>query len=420
MEITTSKSLYELGETPELGKLPSKMYASVIRPERYGEPTKAFATEVVDVPQMQPHQVLVWIMAAGINYNGVWSGLGYPVDIIAARNRNGAPEKYHIGGSDGAGVVWAVGDAVTSVKVGDHVVLGAGMWDENASDIQSGIDPMLSSSTTAWGYEENFGSFAQFCLVDHYQCIPKPRNLSWESAACYMASGSTAYRMLQGWAPNTVKENDPVLIWGGAGGLGSMAIQIVKEAGGIPIAVVSDQEKGDYCMSLGAHGVIDRTDPTFTHWGRLPNLDDAAGMKNWNQGVRAFGKKFWEVLGERRSPKLVFEHTGQNTFPTSVFMVDIGGMVVTCAGTSGYNGDIDLRFLWMRQKRVQGSHIANTEQCRAITRLIENGSVKPTLSTVFQFEQMGQAHQLMHENQHPPGNMAILVNAKTCGQKDIC
>ena len=415
--VAATKDLYELGETPPLGHVPKQMYASLIRPERFGEPRQAFAVETIDVPTPGPKQVLVWVMAAGTNYNNVWAALGRPVNVIGARQRQGATEDFHIGGSDASGVVWAVGDEVKNVKVGDEVVLSCGMWDENAPDIQAGLDPIMSSSNKIWGYEENWGSFAQFTLVDHYQCYPKPKQLTWEAAAAYMLVGATAFRMLMGWPGNVVQPGDPVLIWGAAGGLGSMAIQIVREAGGVPIAVVSEESKYEFCLQLGAKGVINRRD--FNHWGRLPDLDDAEAFGTWMQGARAFGQKFWEVLGERKAPKLVFEHPGEATIPTSIFMVDNGGMVVICAGTSGYNADVDLRYLWMRQKRLQGSHFANVEQCAEFNQWVADGRIDPVMSRVFKFDEIGESHQLMYENAHPPGNMSILVNAPREGMTEL-
>lgn len=405
------KSLYELGEMPPLGEVPRQMYASVIRSERYGQPKDAFKVEVVDVPKPGPGQVLVWVMAAGINYNNVWAALGQPVDVIASRRKRDAAEPaFHIGGSDASGVVWAVGPGAR-VRVGDEVVLSCAMWDENAPDIKAGADPITSTSAKIWGYEENWGSFAQFTLVDDYQCHPKPKQLSWEAAAAYMLVGATAYRQLMGWDPHTVKPGDPVLIWGGSGGLGSMAIQIVKAQGGIPIAVVSSKERIEHCLKLGAHGVIDRTDPAFTHWGRLPDTADAESYALWMQGANAFRKKWSEVLGSRQGPRIVLEHPGESTIPTSILLCDNAGMVVICAGTTGYNADVDLRYLWMRQKRLQGSHFANTEQCRALNDMVIAGQVDPALARVFPFEQVGMAHQLLHQNTHPSGNLAIRVNA---------
>jgi crotonyl-CoA carboxylase/reductase len=408
-----NKNLYELGETPPLGHVPDKMYASVIRSERYGQPRDAFQIEVVDVPKPGPRQVLVWVMAAGINYNNVWAALGTPVDVIAARRKaNPAEPPFHIGGSDASGIVWAVGSEVKSVAVGDEVVLSCATWDENAADIQAGADPITSTSTRIWGYEENWGSFAQFTRVDDYQCHPKPPKLSWEAAAAYMLVGATAYRQLMGWAPNIVKEGDPVLIWGGSGGLGSMAIQIVKAKGGIPIAVVSSESRMEHCYKLGAKGVINRTDPAFTHWGRLPDTSDTEGYAEWMKGANAFRKKWSEVLGSRQGPRIVLEHPGESTIPTSVLVCETGGMVVVCAGTTGFAAQADLRYLWMRQKRLQGSHFANDKQSAEYNQLVLDQKVDPCHSETFSFDDIPRAHQLMHENKHAPGNMSCLVNAK--------
>jgi crotonyl-CoA carboxylase/reductase len=403
------KDLYELGDSPEMGRVPRRMYASLIRQERYGRPADAFRTEVVDVPPVGPGQVLVKVMAAGINYNNVWAALGHPLDVIAARQARGAAEDFHIGGSDMSGVVWGAGSGVRQFAPGDEVVVCGCTWDEHAEDVRLGADPVTSGSLRVWGYEENYGSFAQFAVVEEYQLHPKPARLSWAEAACYLATAGTAYRQLFGWQPHTVRPGDPVLVWGGAGGLGSIAIQLVRHAGGIPVAVVSSPERGEFCTRLGAAGWIDRSE--FDHWGRMPDTADGEAMARWLSGARAFGRRFWEVLGERRAPRIVLEHSGQDTLPTSLYLCDNAGMVVICGGTTGYNGDVDLRFLWMRQKRLQGSHVVSAREAREVSELIARGVIDPCLSRTFEFEEIGTAHQLIHDNQHPPGNMAVRVNA---------
>lgn len=404
------KSLYELGELPPVGYIPQRMTASVIRPDRYGEPVDAFREEVVDVPPIGPRDVLVYVMAAGINFNNVWAARGRPLDVIAARGKRGFAEDFHIGGSEGSGIVWATGDLVENVSIGDEVVLSSCVWDESAPDIRMGADPMTSASQSVWGYEENYGSFAQFTVVRDFQCHPKPDRLSWAEAAAYMLTGATAYRQLLGWHPHVVKPGEPVLIWGGAGGLGSMAIQIARVHGGRPVAVVSSPERERYCTDLGAVGTVDRRG--FSHWGRLPDIGAGPEMRAWLAEVRRFGAGYWEALGEKRAPKIVVEHSGQDTIPTSIYLCDNAGMVVICGGTTGYHADIDLRYLWMRQKRLQGSHFANLQQCRAITELVASGAVDPCLSLVGGFDEIGKLHQLMCDNQQPPGNMAVLVNAR--------
>ncbi|MFK4043183.1 crotonyl-CoA carboxylase/reductase [Nonomuraea wenchangensis] len=401
-------SLYEVGDLPPLGVVPQRMYASVIRPARYGPPLKAFETEVVDVPDVPPGFVLVAVMAAGINYNNVWAGLGRPLDVVKMRQKRGAPEPFHIGGSEGSGIVWKVGEGVRSVKVGDHVVLSGCRWEEDDPAVRLGRDPMLAPSQETWGYELNWGSFAQFTLVADFQCHPKPARLSWVEAACFMLSSATAYRQLNGWPPHNVEAGDVVLIWGGSGGLGSMAIQHVRRMGGRPIAVVSTPERAEYCMRLGAEGVINRTE--FDHWGSPPS-EGTAEYRRWNEQLRAFGRKIWEVAGEKVSPRIVFEHAGSHTLPTSMFVCAPGGMVVICGATSGYEAHVDLRVLWMRQKRLQGSHFAGLRECRAVTGLAERGLLDPCLGQVYDFDSIGLAHQHMFEGTQACGNLAARVGA---------
>lgn len=411
------KPLYQLGEIPELGHVPERMLAQVIRQDRFGDPAKAFAQEEVPVPALGPRDVLVMVMAAGVNYNNVWAALGSPLDVIAQRQKGGEPEDFHIGGSDASGVVWAVGDQVTTVKVGDEVVVHCGSWDPDDPHVVAGKDPVLAPSMKIWGYETNYGSFAQFAKVQDHQCLPKPPELTWEAAAAYMLVGATAYRMLHGWPEHAVREGDVVLVWGGAGGLGCMALQIVKAAAGRPIAVVSSDDKEDFCKELGAVGIINRKN--FDHWGMLPHWKDAEAYGTWLKGARAFGKAIWDILGERASPRIVFEHPGEYTIPTSIFVCDTGGMVVICAGTSGYNATVDLRYHWMRQKRLQGSHFANDDQARGINDLVAAGKVDPCLSRTFEFSETAACHQMMYENRHPSGNMAILVQAGKTGLKSL-
>ncbi|MBV7708169.1 crotonyl-CoA carboxylase/reductase [Nocardia nova] len=400
--------VFEVGKLPELGVVPRKMYASVIRPDRYGDPISAFQTELIDVPEIPAGFVLVAVMAAGINYNNAWAAKGQPLDVIRARMRGGEKEEFHVGGSEGSGIVWAVGDGVHSVKVGDPVLMTGARWDETATDIRNGRDPMMSDSQKTWGYELNYGSFAQFALVAELQCIPKPDTLSWEESACFLLTAATAYRQLTHWAPNRVEPGSVVLVWGASGGLGSMACQIVNMFGGRAIGVVSGKEKADFCLANGAVGVIDRSE--FRHWGQLP-VPDTEEMSLWSSEVRRFGREIWQILGERRSPDIVFEHPGESTLPTSIYICDTAGMVVLCGATSGFVATLDLRHLWMRQKRLQGSHFANLSECRAVVELAGTGRLDPCLGKVYKFEEIGRAHQDMVEGRQAFGNSAARVGS---------
>ncbi|WP_414502458.1 crotonyl-CoA carboxylase/reductase [Zymobacter sp. IVIA_5232.4 C2] len=391
---------------------PKTMNAYVIRSERYGDPIDAIQPEVIAVPALSSHQVLIRVMAAGLNYNNVWAAMGNPVDVIAARRkRNRNAEPFHIGGSEASGIVTAVGDEVSHVKPGDAVVVSCSIYDATSMESRTAPDPMFTRSQEIYGYERNYGSFAEYTVVEDYQCFPKPDFLTWEESATLMLNGPTAYKQLTHWVPNNVKPGDPVLIWGAAGGLGSLSVQIVRALGGLPVGVVSSEEKGEYIRSLGAVGYIIRQH--YHHFGRLPNVTSEE-HDAWAKAFAAFRRDFFKALGQKELPKLVIEHSGKDTFPTSLQICDRSGMVVTVGGTSGYNCDFDVRHLWMHQKRIQGSHYANIRECHEFLQLVNQKRISPTLNKVFRFDEVPYAHQELLKGRIN-GNAAILVNATMPG-----
>ena len=400
------KDLYAVGEMPPLGHVPAQMYAWAIRRERHGDPDKAMLVEVVDTPEIDAHEVLVLVMAAGVNYNGVWAALGTPISPF-----DGHGEPFHIAGSDASGIVWKVGEKVSRWKVGDEVVIHCNQDDGDDEECNGG-DPMFSPSQRIWGYETPDGSFAQFTRVQAQQLMRRPAHQTWEESACYTLTLATAYRMLFGHAPHELRPGQNVLVWGASGGLGSYAIQLINTAGGNAIGVISDEDKRAFVMGLGAKGVINRKD--FKCWGQMPTVNTPE-YKEWFNEVRKFGKAIWEITGKGNNVDIVFEHPGEQTFPVSVFLVKRGGMVVICAGTTGYNLTLDARYLWMHQKRVQGSHFANLKQASAANQLMVERRLDPCLSEVFPWDEIPAAHMKMLKNVHKPGNMAVLVQAPRTG-----
>jgi crotonyl-CoA carboxylase/reductase len=348
-------------------------------------------------------------MAGGVNYNGIWAALGQPVSVFDVHRHD-----VHVAGSDAAGIVWAIGSKVKRWKVGDEVIVHCNQDDGDDEDCNGG-DPMLSPSQRIWGYETPDGSFAQFGRVQSRQLMPKPPHLTWEEAACYTLTLATAYRMLFGHSPHILKPGDNVLVWGASGGLGVFGVQLTAASGANAIGVVSDESKRDYVMSLGAKGVINRKE--FSCWGQMPQVN-SPDYDTWVKEARRFGKAIWDITG-KRDVDIVFEHPGEQTFPVSCLIVKRGGMVVFCAGTSGYNITFDARYVWMRQKRVQGSHFAHLKQASAANQFVLDRRIDPCLSDVFTWEQIPLAHTRMWKNQHPPGNMAVLVNAPRAGLRNL-
>jgi crotonyl-CoA carboxylase/reductase len=405
-----TKDLYDVGEIPPLGHVPKKMYAWCIRRERHGEPLTSMQVEVVDMPKIESDEVLVMVMAAGVNYNGVWAALGKPISPFDVHK---AP--YHIAGSDAAGIVWAVGSRVKRWQVGDEVVVHCNQDDGDDEECNGG-DPMFSPSQRIWGYETPDGSFAQFCRVQARQLMRRPRHLTWEESGCYVLTLATAYRMLFGHRPHVLRPGHNVLVWGASGGLGSMAVQLIAVSGANAIGVISDDTKRDFVIGLGAKGVINRKN--FKCWGRLPDVGTPE-FEAYMKEARRFGKAIWDITGKGNDVDFVFEHPGEQTFPVSCFVVKRGGMVVFCAGTSGYNLTFDARFVWMRQKRIQGSHFANLLQASQVNQLVIERRIDPCMSEVFSWEDIPLAHMKMMRNEHKPGNMAVLVQAKRPGRRTL-
>jgi crotonyl-CoA carboxylase/reductase len=392
---------------------PADMAAQVIRADRFGAPREAFRLERLPMPRPRADEVLLRVMAAGVNHNGVFAALGRPLDVIEGHRRAGWNVDFHVAGSDAAGEVVAVGPDVQRVRPGDAVVVHGGTWDRDCPHVLSGGDPALSPSMRAWGYQTPYGAFAEYAVAQEHQCLTKPKRLTWEEAAGVMVGAATAVRMLRGWPPHTAGPGDVVLVWGGAGGLGSHAIQVARAHGACVVAVVSSGERAEFCRELGAAGCVDRRH--FTHWGPLPDWRDALAQRVWREQARAFRDAVRAASGLGRDPTLVVEHPGEDTLPTSMFCCAAGGMVVTCAGTSGYGGSFDLRTAWMWQKRLQGSHGMNDTDAATALELLEDGRLRPCIAAVLRFDEVGEAHQMLLENRQPPGHLVVLVGAAAPG-----
>jgi crotonyl-CoA carboxylase/reductase len=201
-----------------------------------------------------------------------------------------------------------------------------------------------------------------------------------------------------------------VLIWGAAGGLGVFATQLCALTGADAVGVVSSEEKGQLIKQLGAVDYINRSE--FA--GMMRRGDETAEEERARfKESRRFCKAVEAALGE--PPDIVFEHVGKATFPTSVLVVRPFGKVVICGATSGYQLDFDVRYLWMRQKEIIGSHFANAWEATKANQLIEESKVRPVLWQTMGFEKVAEAHQLLRDNRHL-GKIAILVGATEEGQ----
>ena len=359
----------------------------------------------VPMPEIAPDEVVVAVMAAAVNYNTVWSATFEPLpsfQFLKHVARGGGwdtrhDQDFHIIGSDASGVVVRVGAAVRHWNVGDKVVITPGAIDEQEPAAQQ--DGLLADRTLAWGFETNYGAFGDYAVVKGTQLMRKPKHLSWEEAACNSLCLGTAYRMLISQHGARIKMGDVVLIWGATGGLGAYAVQLVQRAGGIPVGVVGNARKAALLEKMGCRHVINRQEIGFTDCA-----DETGEMDRW----RALGAAIRKQVGE--DPHVVFEHVGKETFGASVFVARRGGSVVTCGSSTGYAHSYDNRHLWMRVKRIIGSHGANYQESVEANRLLELGIVVPTLSRVYPFAEVGEATRAVQRNEHE-GKVGVLCLA---------
>ncbi|MFC6084162.1 crotonyl-CoA carboxylase/reductase [Sphaerisporangium aureirubrum] len=366
--------------------------------------TRSIRVGEVALPEPLPGEVLIAVMAGAINYNTVWSAMFEPVptfrflEAFARTGPAGARHDlpYHVIGSDASGVVVRAGAGVRRWAPGDRVVVSPVHVDEHDPAVHA--DGMMAADQRAWGFETNFGGLAHFAVVRATQLLPKPRHLTWEEAACNTLCLGTAYRMLAGPRGAVMKQGDVVLIWGAAGGLGGYAVQLVRNGGGVPVAVVGSARKAELVSRLGCDHVIDRA---------ALGLGDGDGPGTV-AGWRALGREIRRLAGE--DPHIVFEHIGRPTFAASVYVARRGGVVVTCGSSGGYLHEYDNRYLWMSLKRVIGSHAANYQETWEATRLLSLGMIVPTLSAVHPLPDVAKAARAVQLNEHV-GKVGVLCLA---------
>jgi crotonyl-CoA reductase len=380
------------------------MYEGVASKDK--DPRRMLHVGEVPVPELAPDEVFLAVMASSINFNTVWTSIFEPLPTFGFLDRMAKESiwgqrhalDYHVVGSDAAGVIVRTGSAVRNWKVGDSVTVHCNYVDDQ--DPSSHDDSMMSNNQRIWGFETNFGGLADIAVVKANQLMPKAAHLTWEEAAVNALCNSTAYRMLVSRNGAPVTQGDRVLIWGASGGLGSFAVQHVLNSGGVPIGVVSSESKVAALHELGCEFVINREEKNYQFWKDEHTQDES----EW----RRFGKDIRSLAGD--DPGIVFEHPGRSTMGASVFVAKRGGIIVTCAATSGYLVEYDNRHLWMKLKTIRGSHFSNYREAWAANQTVIDGKVVPPLSKVFPLEETGEAAYEVHHNRHE-GKIGVLCAA---------
>ncbi len=326
---------------------------------QHGGPEVLRYTEVPE-PKISPAEVLVRVRACALNHLDLWVRRGLPGISIPMP---------HIPGSDIAGEVAKVGELVTRVRVGQKVVLSPGLSCGQCEACLAGTDN-LCRQYTIFGYMVD-GGCAEFVRSPEVNVMPYPGDLSFEEAAAVPLVFLTAWHMLVGRAQ--LRPGEDVLVLGAGSGVGSAAIQIAKLVGAQVIATAGSEEKVKKARELGADHVINHS-----------KQDIAAEVKR---------------ITNRKGVEVVFEHVGTATWEKSLGSLAASGRLVTCGATTGYAGQVDIRYLFSRHITILGSYMGSKAELHHVLKLVAARKLKPVVDRVMPLAQCAQAHELMERRQ---------------------
>jgi len=320
--------------------------------QQHGGPEVLKYTDVPD-PTARPNEVLVRVRACALNRLDLWVRQGIP----------GVPIPLpHIPGSDVAGEIAQIGAQVTTVRVGQRVVLAPGVTCGNCAACLAGLDNRCRQFTNL-GYMID-GGCAELVSAPEVNCLPYPENLSFEQAAAVPLVFQTAWHMLLARAE--LQPGEDVLVLGAGSGVGVAAIQIAKFFGARVIATAGTDEKLAKARELGADHVINH---------RSQKIRDEVRRITGKRGV-----------------DIVFEHVGTATWDESLASLAPSGRLVTCGATTGYDAKVDLRFLFSRQLSLLGSYMGTKNDLRTVMKLVAAGRLKPIVDRVFPLAEAAAAH----------------------------
>jgi NADPH:quinone reductase-like Zn-dependent oxidoreductase len=311
-------------------------------------------------PEPGPNEVLVRVRACALNHLDLWVRRGLPNVPIPLP---------HIPGSDVAGEIATIGADVTTVRVGQKVVLAPLVSCGKCQACVAGLDNQCRLATNL-GYMID-GGCAEFVRVPQVNCLPYPENLSFEEAAAVPLVFQTAWHMLVERA--RLQPGEDVLVLGAGSGVGSAAIQIAKFFGARVIATAGSDAKLEKARELGADFAINHK----------------------TQKIREEVRR----ITNKRGVDIVFEHVGTATWDDSLASLALAGRLVTCGNTTGYDAKIDLRFLFSRQLSVLGSYMGVKRELHTIMELVAAGKLKPVIDRVFPLTEAAAAHAYLESGQ---------------------
>lgn len=329
-----------------------------VRFHTHGGPEVLKLEEMPD-PQIDQNQVLVRIKACALNHLDLWLRKGLPGVKVPLP---------HIPGCDIAGEVAAVGELCTRVKVGEKVVISPGRSCGQCPHCLGGRDNLCASYQIIGGYGLD-GGYAELIAVPEVNVIPIPAGLTPVQAAALPVTFMTAWNMLV--TLGNIRSGQTVLVMGAASGVGVAALQIAKLFGANVIAAAGSDDKLAKAKTLGADHAI-------------------------NYHNQAIAHEVKQLTG-RRGVDIIFEHVGGDTWKELIPIMAPGGTLVTCGATSGPIAETDIRYLFMRQLRLQGAYMGSKADLLTVLPLVAAGKLNPVVDHVLPLSEAAQAHQILEE-----------------------
>ena len=309
----------------------------------------------VEAPDPGPGEVRVAVRAASLNHLDLWVRRGLPFEITMP----------HIGGSDLAGVVDAVGPGAEHVPAGTRVVVDPSL-DYDWYDGDSQGESIERRQLRLIG-EHTQGGFAEFCTVPAANLLEIPEHVSFETAGAAGLTFVTAWHALM--VRGGLRAGERVLITGASGGVSTAAVQIARLAGAEVYAVTSGAENVRRVEKLGADVVYDRLEADY---GRQLHADTG-----------------------KRGVHLVLDSVGEATWAANVRALGVRGRLVTYGATTGPKGEADIRLMFWKQISLVGSTMGSPEDFRAVMGLVFGGKLEPVVHEVMPLDEIRRAHEML-------------------------
>jgi len=310
-------------------------------------------------PALRANDVLVRVKACALNHLDLWVRRGLP---------NVPLPLPHIPGSDVAGEIAKIGADVTTIRVGQKVVLAPLVSCGKCPACLGGLDNHCRQATNL-GYMID-GGCAEFVRAPEVNCLAYPEDLTWEQAAAIPLVFQTAWHMLITRAE--LQPGEDVLVLGAGSGVGSAAIQIAKFFGARVLTTAGSEEMLAKAKELGADHLINYK----------------------TQKIRDEVRR----ITDKRGVDVVVEHVGAASWEDSLSSLAPTGRLVTCGATTGYDGKVDLRFLFSRQLSLLGSYMGTKSELHRVMKLVAAGKLKPVVDRVFPLAEAAAAHAYLESS----------------------